>query len=127
MIFVNKGIETSTHALTLEIIADTCGPAIGKIATFIVSLLTRPNFTFRGSLPAAQSGPSFAKESKDNTHHHVWVVTDACISYHATTDVGVSCVIEQRGSSERVGFIPPTVVPMVSIVMFVVPEKWREC
>ena len=36
LIFVNKGIETKTHALTLEIIADTCGPEIAKVATFIV-------------------------------------------------------------------------------------------
>ncbi|OJA16154.1 hypothetical protein AZE42_00024 [Rhizopogon vesiculosus] len=43
LIFVNKGIETDTQALTLEIIADTCGSAIARAATFI-------------------SGPSFAKE-----------------------------------------------------------------
>ncbi|EIW86907.1 glycerol-3-phosphate dehydrogenase [Coniophora puteana RWD-64-598 SS2] len=43
LIFVNKGIETDTQALTLEIIADTCGPEIATRATFI-------------------SGPSFAKE-----------------------------------------------------------------
>ncbi|KAI3621956.1 glycerol-3-phosphate dehydrogenase [Moniliophthora roreri] len=43
LIFVNKGIEIGTHALTLEIIADTCGADIAKAATFI-------------------SGPSFAKE-----------------------------------------------------------------
>jgi len=43
MIFVNKGIETNTHALTLEIIADTCGSDIARAATFI-------------------SGPSFAQE-----------------------------------------------------------------
>ncbi|KAJ3843878.1 6-phosphogluconate dehydrogenase [Lentinula raphanica] len=43
LIFVNKGIEVGTHALTLEIIADTCGADIAKAATFI-------------------SGPSFAKE-----------------------------------------------------------------
>ncbi|CAK5274678.1 unnamed protein product [Mycena citricolor] len=43
LIFVNKGIEIETDALTLEIIADTCGPDIAKAATFI-------------------SGPSFAKE-----------------------------------------------------------------
>ncbi|EIM92296.1 glycerol-3-phosphate dehydrogenase [Stereum hirsutum FP-91666 SS1] len=43
LIFVNKGIETSTHALTLEIIVDTCGKDIARCATFI-------------------SGPSFAKE-----------------------------------------------------------------
>ncbi|KAG6832528.1 hypothetical protein H0H92_000157 [Tricholoma furcatifolium] len=36
MIFVNKGIEIGTHALTLEIIADTCGPEVAKAATFIV-------------------------------------------------------------------------------------------
>ncbi|KAF9448192.1 glycerol-3-phosphate dehydrogenase [Macrolepiota fuliginosa MF-IS2] len=46
MIFVNKGIEIGTHALTLEIIADTCGPEIAKAVTFI-------------------SGPSFAKEIVD--------------------------------------------------------------
>lgn len=38
LIFVNKGIETSTQALSLEIIADTCGADIAKVATFIVSL-----------------------------------------------------------------------------------------
>lgn len=43
LIFVNKGIEIGTHALTLEIVADTCGADIAKAATFI-------------------SGPSFAKE-----------------------------------------------------------------
>ncbi|EIN14029.1 NAD-dependent glycerol-3-phosphate dehydrogenase [Punctularia strigosozonata HHB-11173 SS5] len=42
-IFVNKGIETKTRALTLEIIADTLGSDVASVATFI-------------------SGPSFAKE-----------------------------------------------------------------
>lgn len=37
LIFVNKGIETETQALTLEIIADTCGPDFARVATFIVS------------------------------------------------------------------------------------------
>ena len=37
LIFVNKGIEIKTRALTLEIIADTCGAKIAKEATFIVS------------------------------------------------------------------------------------------
>ena len=37
LIFVNKGIEIGTQALTLEIIADTCGPQIAQAATFIVS------------------------------------------------------------------------------------------
>ncbi|KAH7930513.1 NAD-dependent glycerol-3-phosphate dehydrogenase [Leucogyrophana mollusca] len=43
LIFVNKGIETNTQALTLEIVADTCGSHVARMATFI-------------------SGPSFAKE-----------------------------------------------------------------
>ncbi|CAE6460987.1 unnamed protein product [Rhizoctonia solani] len=43
MIFVNKGIETGTQALTLEIIAESCGPDIAKVSIFL-------------------SGPSFAKE-----------------------------------------------------------------
>lgn len=43
MIFVNKGIETDTQALTLEIIADECGTEIAKTSVFL-------------------SGPSFAKE-----------------------------------------------------------------
>ncbi|KAG5221061.1 Glycerol-3-phosphate dehydrogenase [Salix suchowensis] len=50
LIFVNKGIEMGTNALTLEIIADTCGEHIARAATFIVS----------------GSGPSFAKESSDD-------------------------------------------------------------
>jgi hypothetical protein len=37
LIFVNKGIEVGTDALTLEIIADTCGAEVAKAATFIVS------------------------------------------------------------------------------------------
>jgi hypothetical protein len=53
IIFVNKGIEIGTQALTLDIIADTCGPEVAKVATFIVSLrfilalhgLTRNAFT----------------------------------------------------------------------------------
>ncbi|KZP22932.1 NAD-dependent glycerol-3-phosphate dehydrogenase, partial [Athelia psychrophila] len=43
LIFVNKGIEIGTQALTLEIIADTLGPKLAQLATFI-------------------SGPSFAVE-----------------------------------------------------------------
>ncbi|KAM6498487.1 glycerol-3-phosphate dehydrogenase [Amanita muscaria] len=43
LIFVNKGIEVGTQALTLEIIADTCGADVAKAAAFI-------------------SGPSFAAE-----------------------------------------------------------------
>ncbi|KAF7339262.1 Glycerol-3-phosphate dehydrogenase [NAD(+)] [Mycena sanguinolenta] len=43
LIFVNKGIEIGTDALTLEIIVDTCGAEVARAATFI-------------------SGPSFAKE-----------------------------------------------------------------
>jgi len=43
LIFVNKGVEIGSRALTLEIVADTCGPEVAKVATFI-------------------SGPSFAKE-----------------------------------------------------------------
>ncbi|QRW24731.1 NAD-dependent glycerol-3-phosphate dehydrogenase C-terminus [Rhizoctonia solani] len=43
MIFVNKGIEAGSQALTLEIIAESCGPDVAKASTFI-------------------SGPSFAKE-----------------------------------------------------------------
>ena len=38
LIFVNKGIEIGTQALTLEIIADTCGSEFAKISTFIVSV-----------------------------------------------------------------------------------------
>ncbi|KAG8757104.1 hypothetical protein FRC14_002387 [Serendipita sp. 396] len=43
LIFVNKGIEKGTQALTLEIIADECGSDIAKMSVFL-------------------SGPSFAKE-----------------------------------------------------------------
>ncbi|KAG6821383.1 hypothetical protein H0H93_014180 [Arthromyces matolae] len=42
LIFVNKGIEIETHALTLEIIADTCGAEVAKAATFISGLSLRP-------------------------------------------------------------------------------------
>lgn len=39
MIFVNKGIEAETGALTLEIILDTCGKEIATQATFLVRSL----------------------------------------------------------------------------------------
>ena len=42
LIFVNKGIETGTNALTLEIIADTCGKDIAKVSTFLVSQTQAP-------------------------------------------------------------------------------------
>lgn len=38
LIFVNKGIEEQTGALTLEIILDTCGKEIATQATFLVRL-----------------------------------------------------------------------------------------
>ncbi len=38
LIFVNKGIEGGTHALTLEIIATRADRTLPKVATFIVSL-----------------------------------------------------------------------------------------
>lgn len=60
LIFVNKGIEIGTQCLTLEIIADVCGPQIAKRATFIVSTMIILRAGFEMSL---QSGPSFAKES----------------------------------------------------------------
>lgn len=49
MIFVNKGIETDTQALTLEIIADTCGSEIARAATFIVSVVLSADFRCRDS------------------------------------------------------------------------------
>lgn len=61
LIFVNKGIEIGTQALTLEIIADTCGPDIAKAAAFVVSA-----FSFMVVIrhnPSGKSGPSFAAES----------------------------------------------------------------
>lgn len=63
MIFVNKGIEVGSNALTLEIITDTCGPEVAEAAAFIVG----SNFCFvAGIRPITflQSGPSFAKERK---------------------------------------------------------------
>jgi hypothetical protein len=63
LIFVNKGIEVGTNALTLEIIVDTCGPEVAKLATFIVSLVP-PTLSITCPPSPYQSGPSFAKESK---------------------------------------------------------------
>jgi hypothetical protein len=37
LIFVNKGIEVGTQALTLEIIAETLGKDVARSATFLVS------------------------------------------------------------------------------------------
>lgn len=70
LIFVNKGIEVGTNALTLEIIADTWGPDVAKAATFIVSLYTPFSRTFSLDY-LRQSGPSFAKESTYRNNIHV--------------------------------------------------------
>jgi len=66
LIFVNKGIEEGTQALTLEIIVDTCGPELAKLSTFLVG-----NVPFSPCITSTkaysmyrQSGPSFAKESE---------------------------------------------------------------
>ncbi|KAF8338064.1 NAD-dependent glycerol-3-phosphate dehydrogenase [Cantharellus anzutake] len=56
IIFVNKGIEVGTKALTLEIIADTCGAEVAKVATFL-------------------SGPSFATEIINRQPTNVSVVS----------------------------------------------------
>jgi glycerol-3-phosphate dehydrogenase len=58
LIFVNKGIETGTNALTLEIIADTCGKDVAKVSTFL-------------------SGPSFATEI---VRRQPTMVSIACLS-----------------------------------------------
>ena len=41
LIFVNKGIEVGTNALTLDIIAETCGKEAARAATFIVGFRKR--------------------------------------------------------------------------------------
>lgn len=70
LIFVNKGIEISTRALTLEIIADTCGSDIAKVATFIVSLTVLVGRNPPLSDYTNQSGPSFANESKEGAYSY---------------------------------------------------------
>ena len=64
LIFVNKGIEIKTNALTLEIIADTCGPNVAKVATFLVRLTIIQLYKHPALILSRQSGPSFAKESE---------------------------------------------------------------
>ena len=49
LIFVNKGIEVGTNALTLEIIVDTCGSDVAKAATFIVQTLFLSNLQWTDS------------------------------------------------------------------------------
>jgi hypothetical protein len=41
LIFVNKGIEVGTNALSLDIIAETCGKEAARAATFIVGFRKR--------------------------------------------------------------------------------------
>lgn len=50
LIFANKGIETGTNKLPLEVIRDCCGDAIATRAVFL-------------------SGPSFAAESESIVQH----------------------------------------------------------
>jgi len=50
LIFVNKGIEVGTNALSLEIIVDTCGSDVAKAATFIVQTLFFFNSQWTDSL-----------------------------------------------------------------------------
>lgn len=71
LIFVNKGIEVGTHALTLEIVADTCGSDVAKAATFIVRVYALWSVQSTHLKISAQSGPSFARESKNHPYKNV--------------------------------------------------------
>lgn len=37
LVFVNKGIETGTNQLPLEVIAEVCGEDIAHVSSFLVS------------------------------------------------------------------------------------------
>ncbi|KAJ6621108.1 glycerol-3-phosphate dehydrogenase [Mycena sp. CBHHK59/15] len=62
LIFVNKGIEIGTDALTLEIIADTCGSDVARAATFIVSARSGSHHIPYCLTHFFLVRPSFAKE-----------------------------------------------------------------
>ena len=38
LVFVNKGIETGSNKLPLEVIEEVCGSEIARVSTFLVSL-----------------------------------------------------------------------------------------
>lgn len=116
IIFVNKGIEINTRALTLEIIADTCGPVIARVATFIVSSSCDSVDPWLMSCCLLCS-PDLHSRKK------VWVyrvarnrtasLIDTCVSYQAATNLRLHRVNEQNGRPARVGLVPPALVPLV--------------
>ncbi|KAF7799293.1 hypothetical protein EIP86_010525 [Pleurotus ostreatoroseus] len=55
-IFVNKGIEIGSHALTLDIIADTCGPTVAKVATFIFTYARAGSYTLEDPIGVELAG-----------------------------------------------------------------------
>lgn len=91
LIFVNKGIEVRTHALTLEIIADTCGPHVAKAATFIVCQSV-PFTAIIMILDVAPSVRPFFRERKYEIFHACFSVTFIMASSRRkATNIGVSC------------------------------------
>lgn len=45
LVFVNKGIETGTNRLPLEIIAENCGKEVARASTFLVSRTGFPSLS----------------------------------------------------------------------------------
>jgi hypothetical protein len=118
LIFVNKGIELGSHALTLEIIVDICGPEVAKVSTFLVgsSLIFRRVPALKLTPCTGQSGPSFAKESEGLLRSTEYLIKPGPSSCKAPTYPGFSNLFKHDSRRKGCARIPSTLVSMVGQV-----------
>ncbi|KAF8832172.1 hypothetical protein HHX47_DHR1000894 [Lentinula edodes] len=118
LIFVNKGIEIGTHALTLEIIADTCGTEIAKAATFISFNVNRHPYRYTGSDPigtelagalknvyAIAAGAADGLGFENNTRatlRPAEIIRLGSIAEGVTTAKGVKMILDELGIKARI-------------------------
>jgi hypothetical protein len=113
LIFVNKGIETATQALTLEIIADTCGSDIARAATFIVGQRVRHSNNCENSLHTVWT--LFRRRELVPQCNLIRVLLTNRVSYPQTTNFCLCCLVDRISGPKSIANISPTMVSMVGL------------
>lgn len=114
LIFVNKGIEVGTHALTLEIIADTCGRDIARAATFIVRHHALIDLYPKNLWGVAPVWTIICRRKYDFNVICPNDSADYIPSCTETAYVSFSSIVFPGRSRKSLRDIPPTLVPLVS-------------
>lgn len=126
LIFVNKGIEIATKCLTLEILADTCGAEVAKVAIFIVSASNQRHIP---EMLHVMVACSLARHSRKKVSHIEYdspvamliaainALWRKCASFQyshpKTANIRVSRVNVTSARREGLRSLPPTVVSVV--------------